>query len=341
MKHKKRSVLLSAALLTAVPMGAAATLYERVFSRRGDPLERQITQTADELLLSARPVSFPSGENTLRGFVYADRSGPDLPVKGLVLCSHGIFADHTVLLPVIARFCRAGYRVMAFDDTGCGQSVGKNIRGLCQAADDLNAALRFIRRNADLRDLPLVLFGHSLGAYAVCACLPFAPHARAAAVFSPFNRSDQMLLAAGRQLIGKKVWPLSPYIRAYEHFKFGNTARLTAVDGINAVSVPVWLFHAEDDQIVPLTCSPAARPDALTNKNAACFLYDHRGHYVFQSDRALAYQKSLGRGKQLFDQSGIPNDYNGVPVDAARFCELDEALLGRVIGLYDSVCTRS
>ena len=65
-------------------------------------------------------------------------------------------------LPEIHHFAAQGYKVFAFEYSGYPGSSG-HFYGFPQAVIDLKNALDFI----DDGSLPVVLMGHSMGAYAV------------------------------------------------------------------------------------------------------------------------------------------------------------------------------
>ena len=64
------------------------------------------------------------------------------------------------------RFVENGYTVLLFDGTGTRASEGWGVRGLTQGALDLDAALDFVRKDEQLKELPLIVYGHSMGGYA-------------------------------------------------------------------------------------------------------------------------------------------------------------------------------
>jgi hypothetical protein len=59
--------------------------------------------------------------------------------------------------------------VFSFDPTGNFASEGTNIVELPQARLDLASALNYIQGDASLRDLSVMLYGHSWGGYPVAA----------------------------------------------------------------------------------------------------------------------------------------------------------------------------
>ena len=104
-------------------------------------------------------ICFPSGEVRLTGWLYGE--GND---DGLVVMAHGLGSTAESYLHITRWFVDRGYRVLTYDATGTGASGGKDTRGMSQSVLDLDAALDWVEGNDALRDLPLLLFGHSWGA---------------------------------------------------------------------------------------------------------------------------------------------------------------------------------
>ncbi len=61
--------------------------------------------------------------------------------------------------------------MFSFDCTGSHESRGKGTTGLPQLALDLNAALSYMESDSALDGVPIMLYGHSWGGYAVAAVL--------------------------------------------------------------------------------------------------------------------------------------------------------------------------
>lgn len=104
-------------------------------------------------------VIFRSGRNRLAGYLW-NESG----TRGLIVFAHGMGTEVEYYLPEIHHFATQGYKVFAFEYSGYCSSSG-HFYGFPQAVIDLKYALDFV----DDGSLPVILMGHSMGAYAVCA----------------------------------------------------------------------------------------------------------------------------------------------------------------------------
>ena len=85
----------------------------------------------------------------------------------IIVFSQGIGTRVVGYINEINYFATNGYTVFAFDNTGCGESEGKNIRGLPQSVVDLDCVLSYIENLEGCKDEKIFLYGHSWGGFAV------------------------------------------------------------------------------------------------------------------------------------------------------------------------------
>ena len=103
------------------------------------------------------------------------------------------------------------------------------------------------------KGLPIMLFGHSWGAYSVGNVLNHHPEVSAAVMVAGFNESEEMMGYYPRKVLGGFVdVVLLPYVSFYERVKFGKDyANITAVEGIEGTDAEILVVHSKDDQRVP------------------------------------------------------------------------------------------
>ena len=143
-----------------------------------------------------REVSFPSGKETLRGYVYGGDND-----KGLIVFSHGIFSGPDEYLGIITAMVDRGFVVFAYDYTGYNNSTGKSSRGLPQAPLDLDAALTYIEHDNELKNLKKITMGHSWGAYASAAVLNFDHNIEGAVCLSGFDTPVKVSVSIAKLMI--------------------------------------------------------------------------------------------------------------------------------------------
>ncbi len=285
-------------------------------------------------------ISFPSGENQLQGYLYgADHT------KGLIVLSHGMGGGADNYLGDIMYFLDAGYQVFAFDNTGCYLSEGNNCVGPVQSVIDLDAALTFIEGEPRFEGLPVLLYGHSWGGYAVTAIFNFDHEIAASVSVSGFNESMEMTME-WIQDMGVLAKLEYPYIYLYQRMLFGEKLDFTAVRGINRTDTPVLLIHGTEDQVISLTGSATmARRDEITNPNVEYKLCDserQNGHnnLLYALD-ALDYMDELNTEyDKLYEEynEDIPDEvkrafYDGV--DKLRVEARDPEFMRDVLDFYE------
>lgn len=285
-------------------------------------------------------ISFLSGENTLRGYVYGENTD-----KGLVVLSHGIGGGAEDYTDIIGYFVKKGWLVLGFDNTGSYGSDGDGTVGMAQSVLDLDAALTFCENDSRLKDLPKVLIGHSWGGYAAGAVLNFDHDVKAAVSFAGYNKPIDILFEFSGNFLGGFAPFEYPFIWLYNKMKFGNNSDYTAVDGINKSDIPVMIIHGTNDKTVsPTGAGIIAHKNEITNPNV---VYVRRDDEYNNGHNSLFYteerSKYAGEKNKLYDE--LSDKYDGeIPeselkkfyegVDRRMASQLDEALFDSIELFY-------
>ncbi len=254
-------------------------------------------------------VSFKSGDNTLRGFIYGEEND-----KALLVFAHGIGNVHEGYIKEILWFVDKGWRVFAYDATGSGCSEGDGTRGLPQSALDLNEALNFVENDERLSGLPVYLMGHSWGGYAVTAVLNFDHDIKGVASVAGYAEPVQMIYEFASGVVGDFRVLLYPSICLYNKLRFGKYAELSAVDGINKSDVPVLIFHGTADGMIGYNESAIMNHrDEITNPNAEYVTLEgvtHSGMFYTAEARAYNNGEFAKQRQELLDKYGgdIPEE---------------------------------
>ncbi len=245
--------------------------------------------------LNARPISFNSDKGQkLNGFLYSGAK-IDQP-KGLIVFSHGMGAGHLAYTTEINYFAQKGYLVLAYDNTGTCTSEGKKLKGFTQGIIDLKYAIDFVSTRDDLKELPLLLMGHSWGAYSVCNASALKPALpiRGIVAFSPFNSMNKLLRDAAKQKTKVNLSILSPFFDIINLVRFGKVGVLRSCDTINSNSIPTLIMHGGNDLTVTLKNSPVGRKNRIAdNENARTVLYESKYHNVYLAKEAEQYLNDI------------------------------------------------
>ncbi len=305
-KNALRAVLACLLMFALTSMLVVHFVYSDQFGRADAP-DRSFYLVYDDLAahFPREVVHFQSGRNTLTGYLYGASNR-----RGLMVIAHGIGGGADSYLTEIAHFVEAGWCVFAYDCTGSYASEGKGTRGLSQSALDLDAALSFLEgksKEGALTDaegkpafegLPVALYGHSWGGYAVAAVLGKGHNLSAVVSVAGYNSPPSMLLDQAHSMMGAFAYVQYPFLWSYNALLFGPAGWRTALDGINAVDTPVLLLHGTSDEMIGYeTTSITAQSARITNPNVeykACATEGQNGHNsLFMSADALSYVNEL------------------------------------------------
>ena len=348
MKKSKKNVLIAVGIfvcLLVVGYGFVANRvahsnYLQLFGRVEGFSENQFTpyitwKEMDTISYSREEVRFNSKGNTLQGFIYGKAN-----TCGLVVISHGLGGTADSYFPMIMYFVDNGWRVFAYNNTGVGGSEGADSGGVYQSVIDLDAALAFVEKTSALNGLPVMLVGHSWGGYAVCAVLNNAHPVKAAVSFAGFNNGRETFEEQGRSNGGVLFNLLIPQLRKIEKQRFGDVAKLTAIDGINKAGIPVMIVQSADDDVISAqTTSIYAHRKKITNPQVEIIYKegeDVTGHErVFGSQRRKAYAKWVNTSWKAHYEANPENATllqwaKEVNFDKSLANELDADLMERI-----------
>lgn len=255
-----------------------------------------------------------SGKNTISAFYY-----PATDSKGLIVVAPGHRDSNDIKLYEICYFVDSGYSVICLDYTGCYSSSGKSMNGYSQCVYDLDALLDDIEADNHFQNMPLYLFGHSMGGYAVSAVLQFGHHIDKVISASGFDTPQEQWQYSIKRCTGVFYPIIQPLNTLFINLQYGNDKALSAIDGINSVTTPVLIISAEDDVFYGGYSPLYSHQNEIVNPNCAFVLMNeenHNGHYnYFLSDAALLYQASNP----------------SVPINKALYMEHDENIMNMLV----------
>lgn len=281
-------------LFSSISMTAMVFVFQ-VFFDRFDSNTRYLTYKDVAERYDRSVIQFDSGNNKLIGYLYGEGNN-----KGLVVIAHGLGGGAENYLAETLYFVDQGWQVFAYDCSGSFGSEG-NLNGFPQAVYDLDAALQYITSDSSLRRLPLLLYGHSMGGYAVTSILRKNYDVAAVVSVSGFNSPTEVMVDRASQYIGVLAYLEYPYVWAYQTLLFGKDASAQAIDAINHSNVPVMIIHGDQDRSVTYRGSGIiAYRDNITNPKVTYMICstspcnDHKNLYV--SETAYQYRKQIREG---------------------------------------------
>ena len=191
---------------------------------------------------------------------------PAIPSPAVIVL-HGWGANAEMMLPLARPLQAAGFTVLLIDARNHGASDADNFSSMPRFAEDLDAAIDWLKTRPEAIPEQIAVIGHSVGA--------------AAALLSASRRNDLagvISLAAfahpatmmRRWLAAKRMpyLPLGWYVLHYVQHVIGH--RFDAIAPLNTlprVACPVLLVHGADDRTIPVADAHAllarGRPGAV------------------------------------------------------------------------------
>ena len=293
---------------------AVKSVFRKNFERRDISYFTAFLRFDDIEDIYKKVVQFDSGENTLVGYVFGSENS-----HGLVVMSHGMGGGAESYTSEIVYFVENGYRVFAFDNTGCYNSEGESMMGMAQSAIDLDAALTYIESNDELNGLPVLLYGHSWGGYAAAAVLGSDHDIKASVSISGYDTPMGITAEFSENMMGKPLTYIEyPFIWLNNKLTFGSKANISAVDSINSSDAHVMIIHGTGDEVVKFDgASIISHKDEITNPNVVYKEIDGKlnGHSnIFMTEEGEEYLEELN---EEYDE--LDKQYNGeIPHDIEK-----------------------
>lgn len=293
---------------------------------------------------SRETVSFFSGDNLLKGYLYQNPSS-----DSLIVMSHGMdsMADGKESA-YEDYFIEKGWNVLAIDLTASGQSEGKGAGGLDQSAFDVEAALKYVHLSSSLKSMNLFLLGYSWGAYGVVASLNFDQTPKAVASLAGFRSPDLEMVDKAVRYVGPSAYATKGFMDQALYLSRGNNGFLSAIDGINkATNTKIFIAQGgKDKTVTPFSSIYAARAQISDQSRVSLYYAPERSHEnLFFSEAASSYMEATVKPLMSSMKNRYP-DWSLAPasakesyrnqIDKNKTSELDSALLSQIESLFSS-----
>lgn len=321
----------------ALSMILSAAAYRGIFARRPEP-DTTLMLNYSDLDGSQYPreaVRFPSGDNLLGGWWY-----PSENPKGIVLVVHGLHSNGDNHLPETVYFVDHGLSVLAMDCTGAGSSEGDSVVGLSQSKFDVVAAVDYIRQRE--RELPLFLFGHSMGGYGVTAALAENIDVDAVVSVAGFSTPVGLMYQYVKDYAGILADVEYPFLRLQNWFVFGSEGSTDAARAIEQSAVPVLLIGGSEDAVIPdevrLDADNVSGPNVSYLTVTEKFRNGHSG--VWLSADAAEYGEELRKRLDALTEAydgKVPEDQLAQfssEIDKERLSQVDPLMMNTILDFY-------
>ncbi|MBQ7595419.1 MAG: alpha/beta fold hydrolase [Clostridia bacterium] len=237
--------------------------------------------------LQAEGISFYSGENKLKGYIY---SYEGCSREELIVFCHGLGGGHRSYMREIELLCKNGYPVLAYDNTGCFESEGDSIICLSQSLADLDHALCWLKSEGIFgRYKKVYVVGHSWGGYAAGNIAAFHSDISKVVVISGFISVKQMLKSF---FAGTKM-PLKSLI-VYLIYRFEKKANpkycdSTSLQSLSQKDTEFLLAHSTDDPTVSYEFNTKIAQNTAAGSNVSFLICKDKMHNPNYSSDAVKY----------------------------------------------------
>ena len=195
--------------------------------------------------------------------------------KKLVLFCPGIGPGHTAYLAEIETLCKAGYRVLTLDYTGCGASGGERLSSTNAPTRDAMELLDLLHPEEEI--IPV---GHSLGGYTALNLVNLLPGVTRAVILSGFvSIADEMMGFVKLRLLANCV-------KQYEKKLIPQYGTLDNRKYLSTTKDKLLWIHSTDDPMVNYKYN-AGQVLKIGNPNIRVITMENKKHNPQYSPKAL------------------------------------------------------
>lgn len=234
--------------------------------------------------LSCEPYPFTaSAGHRLSGYIYSYAE----PIPGrLVVFDHGFGGGHRSYMKEIEMLCRGGYRVFAYDHTGCMESGGETPNGMAQSLSDLNDCITAIKGDGRFTGLDISVVGHSWGGFSTLNIAALHPEISRIVAISGFV-SVELLIGS---YFGGIMSGYRKAIMRIEREANPRFVDFNAVESVRKSGVRALLIYSDNDKMCRRRVHYEALKRGLSDLEGVRLMLVHgKGHNPNYTADAVAY----------------------------------------------------
>ncbi len=231
--------------------------------------------------------------HTLQGYFYSYEN----PIEGrLIIFDHGFGGGHRAYMKEIEKLCAHGYRVFAYDHTGCMESGGESPNGLAQSLCDLNDCITTLKADARFAGLDISVMGHSWGGFSTLNISSLHPEISHVVALCGFVSVEEMIntFFAG---------PLKGYrkaVLALERESNPKFSTFNAVESLKNSNVKALLIYSEDDHLCRRAHYDILKEGLKDKENIHFLLEQSKGHNPNYTADALKLLGEFSKARAKF-----------------------------------------
>ncbi len=240
--------------------------------------KRPHRKTPTDAGISFREVTFPT-QNDCRLYGWwipkTTRESSRAPVIVLV---HGWGQNVEFFLPLIKILHSRGFHLLAFDARNHGSSESDGYSNMLKFAEDILAAVDFVRKDFNTWKEWIGVIGFSIGGAAAIYAAAHEPRIRRVVTIGAFAHPAEVMKVELRKRhipYFPVVWLLFQYIQ----FKIGARFKhIAPMNNIARASAKILLVHGTEDKIVPVEQALVLQ-EYGNPERTRLWLVEHAGHF--------------------------------------------------------------
>ena len=234
-----------------------------------------------------------SAGHTLSGYIYSYENSID---GRLVVFDHGFGGGHRAYMKEIEKLCSHGYKVLAYDHTGCMESGGETPNGLAQSLCDLNDCMNAIKADGRFGGFDVSVVGHSWGGFSTMNIVKLHPEISHVVAMCGFVSVHQMI---------NTFFPgfLRGYRRALldvEREANPTYSQFNAVDSLENSNVKALLIYSEDDKLCRKSHYDILKAALAGKENVQLLLVNNKGHNPNYTEEAVNCSEISAKRELIF-----------------------------------------
>jgi pimeloyl-ACP methyl ester carboxylesterase len=174
----------------------------------------------------------------------------------------------------IEMLCRHGYRVFAYDHTGCMESGGADPNGMAQSLCDLNDCIRTIKADSRFAGLDISVMGHSWGGFSTLNIAAYHPDISHIVVLSGFV-SVELLVGS---FFGGLLKGYRKAVMALETESNPKFVGFNAIESLSNSATKALLIYSADDQLCRREHYDMLKDGLAGKENIRFMLVEGKGH---------------------------------------------------------------
>ena len=267
-------------------------MYKGMMHTRCDDIETVFYFSSDDFPgLGKEALSFTASKgHTLKGYLYQCDGARE---NRLIVFDHGFGGGHRAYMKEIYMLCKHGYKVFAYDHTGCMESGGETPGGLAQSLSDLNDCITMIKSDERFDGLDISVMGHSWGAFSTLNIAALHPEISHIVAMSGFVSVKEMI---GTFFSGI----LKGYRKAIfdlERESNPKYVEYNAVQTLSGSDVKALLIYSENDRMCRRVHYDILKSGLEGKENVDFLFVSNKGHNPNYTEEAVKYLDEFGKAR--------------------------------------------